>query len=137
MKFTLRSPCKYCITKSMCDNVCNGFRNYGIHVHDTLYVLYGIALILAIASLLYISYIILPASFVHGMITSVLILGYYTSYKIINEDYDPDEDWNKLFLYIVGPFLFLMSMTWDEIPVDKPIDDFIYKHIKKHQPNKG
>lgn len=136
------NPCKYCLTRPVCNQTCDDFENYGCTVHDfTFYsYLFGIAILFVV--ILFGLYHTLPwwqVAPIFGF--SVLIFGYIKTIVEIKKDENSEEwkemkKWQRGLICVLGPILMFGSYTWDKMPVDKPIDDFIYKYIKKLQPNR-
>ena len=133
------NPCKYCLSRPVCRTTCDDFEKYGVRVHDTLFISYMIVLAIVLLSFMIGCYWVLPNNYIHGILTVIVLYGYYHAAKEIKNDKDfpTYKWWQKTLLWVFGPFLLLTGITWDKIPIDKPIEDFIYKHIKRLQPERS
>ena len=132
MKFI--NPCKTCISRPVCRNECKDFVEFGVTTHDWLYLSWVITIILSSMFILTGFYMILPSVYVSITIFNLICFGYYKSIKEIILDIKEIKKHTvcqQIMLWSIGPLLMFASITWEKLPLDDPIDNFIYKYNKK------
>ena len=78
----------------------------------------------------------------YGIITIILGFGYFWAGLEIAGDIDGFREefpnfWFRSFVMFISPLLVTGAWTWEKLEfLDKPLDNYIYKHIKKLQPKK-
>lgn len=131
----LFNPCKHCLTRGICRERCEDLKQYGLTVHDTTYVMYMIVVVLISVSISYGLCMILPNTFVYGIIFTIISFGYYKVVKEIrtykNTEWKEMYKWEKFVTCMAGPLFVFVSVTWDLVPVDNLINNYIYKYVEK------
>ena len=137
-----KHPCKCCLTKPVCKKLCEDFKNYGATVHDITFVLWISTVVTALIVIIYGLYSFTKPLYAHGIMTCILLFGYYQGFKTIFEDLKTFKKdfkylWQRILMSIIAPVLLLSVYLWDRMDfVEKPIENYIYRHIMKMHPDK-
>lgn len=128
------NPCKTCITRPVCRGECDEFIDYGCNIHDVTFISWIIFLFVVFVSVFVVLYLILNPLYVSGILISILCFGYYKAAEEIfsdMKDFKRHKIWQQGVMCIFGPFLLLGSISWQYVPIDPQLDNFIYKYNKK------
>lgn len=128
------NPCKRCITRAVCKNKCKDFVEFGCTTHNWTYFLWFTFLFLSFLSITVLLYMNINPLYASFHVLNLLWFGYYKSIKETLKDIDNLKEykiWKQWIIWGFGPLILFTTITWDKLPVDNLIDNFIYKYNKK------
>lgn len=130
-----KNPCKVCLTRPVCKNICDDLRDYDNLIRTIIYILFTTFVGIIILTMGLITYKFYPNIFTVLLFISMLIWGFIHSLKEVYTDneFSSYKLWQKILLFIFAPLLLLSVIIWDVLPFESIIDCHIYKYALKNK----
>lgn len=134
-KIIFKHPCRYCLSRPICNEICDKFRKYHVWFSDFAvwgYIIFAALLFISIFSLLY---IFIPTPY-NKIVGTLIIIGCYSvliAEMIGTAGLDGMDFWEKVLTWTIGPILVIIGLTYHRLSIEDVTENFIYRYIKRLQ----
>jgi hypothetical protein len=138
MKIFIKNPCKYCITRPACKNICKDYKKYQDRLETTIG---SFILFIVVALVIWFSYNlwgfkITTAKYI--VISSWFLCYYFAIKKLIQEDcgsFNDLKNYEQALVIILSPWGEATIWIIEFLNLDEPLEKFCYRYIKHNHPS--